>query len=228
VNVDLSHPSYEGFTTPRTAAPRGIWHHYGRSQPGCPRAGGSLRFSRRQCRNGGGVEPGAAAFCGCCAVSWVLPVRGRDDLDADGGAARRRADRAGVPHNSGQTGSMDCPIFRGALAVNPLTGDTFAWTVDVKPGPGAVAGCVRSQQRRMRQCEHHLCAALGTQVLETITAGGPATIADGDYTLALAAVPAAAQQGADTLLLAGAERPVAMQPGPGLRAGATPPMQPPA
>jgi len=29
------------------------------------------------------------------------------------------------------TGSTACPIFRGALAVNPVTGDTFALTVDV-------------------------------------------------------------------------------------------------
>ena len=35
------------------------------------------------------------------------------------------------PTNSGPTGSIACPIFRGALAVNPQTGDTFAWTVDL-------------------------------------------------------------------------------------------------
>ena len=34
------------------------------------------------------------------------------------------------PTNPGSTGSIACPIFRGALAVNPQTGDTFAWTVD--------------------------------------------------------------------------------------------------
>ncbi|MGH9518704.1 MAG: WD40/YVTN/BNR-like repeat-containing protein, partial [Terriglobales bacterium] len=34
------------------------------------------------------------------------------------------------PTNIGSTGSVACPIFRGTLAVNPLTGDTFAWTVD--------------------------------------------------------------------------------------------------
>ena len=32
---------------------------------------------------------------------------------------------------SGKTGSIACPIYRGALAVNPQTGDTFAWTVDL-------------------------------------------------------------------------------------------------
>ena len=35
------------------------------------------------------------------------------------------------PTNTSMTGSPACPIFRGALAVNPTTGDTFAWTVDV-------------------------------------------------------------------------------------------------
>ena len=34
------------------------------------------------------------------------------------------------PTNPNSTGSVDCPIFRGTLAVNPLSGDTFAWTVD--------------------------------------------------------------------------------------------------
>jgi hypothetical protein len=34
------------------------------------------------------------------------------------------------PANPHSIGSIACPIFRGALAVNPLTGDTFAWTVD--------------------------------------------------------------------------------------------------
>ncbi len=100
------------------------------------------------------------------------------------------------PTNPGIPGSTDCPIFRGALAVNPLTGDTFAWTVD------------RFDQDRglwQDRCalSGNACAnptiAFGqrwsTAALET----GTATIANGDYTLALAAVPS--QQ--DTLLLAG-------------------------
>jgi hypothetical protein len=61
---------------------------------------------------------------------------------------------AACPTNAGATGSIACPIFRGALAVN----------------------------------------------LETGAAQGPATIADGDYNLTLAAVPS--QQ--DTLVFAGA------------------------
>jgi hypothetical protein len=35
------------------------------------------------------------------------------------------------PTQSGTLGVAGCPIFRGTLAVNPQTGDTFAWTVDV-------------------------------------------------------------------------------------------------
>ncbi len=37
---------------------------------------------------------------------------------------------AACPTDPGTTGSVNCPIFRGALAVQPGTGDTFALTVD--------------------------------------------------------------------------------------------------
>jgi hypothetical protein len=105
------------------------------------------------------------------------------------------------PTNSGNLGSIACPIFRGALAVNPQTGDTFAWTVDLN-----------NQDQGLWQ---DACALSGsacgkptitfanqwtTAALETSTLQGPATIADGTYNLTLAAVPS--QQ--DTLLVAGA------------------------
>ncbi len=35
------------------------------------------------------------------------------------------------PTRPASTGSPDCPMYRGTLAVNPLTGDTFSWTVDL-------------------------------------------------------------------------------------------------
>ncbi|MGA2848541.1 MAG: choice-of-anchor D domain-containing protein [Terracidiphilus sp.] len=104
------------------------------------------------------------------------------------------------PTNSAATGSIACPIFRGTLAVNPQTGDTFAWTVDLN-----------NQDQGLWQDQ---CAVSGqacsnpaisfaqqwkTTALETSTAEGPATIVNGDYTLALAAVPS--QQ--DTVVLAG-------------------------
>ena len=105
------------------------------------------------------------------------------------------------PTNFGQIGSIACPIYRGALAVNPQTGDTFAWTVDVN-----------NQDQGLWQDQ---CAMSGgtcsnptitfatqwnTAPLETSTLEGAATILDGDYNLALAAVPS--EQ--DTLVLAGA------------------------
>jgi hypothetical protein len=105
------------------------------------------------------------------------------------------------PTNPSSTGSIDCPIFRGTLAVNPLTGDTFAWTVDAY---------YQDQELWQDQCAESgsACASQtiaftkqwNTAALETSTIDGAATIENGDYTLALAAVPS----GQDTVLLAGA------------------------
>jgi Abnormal spindle-like microcephaly-assoc'd, ASPM-SPD-2-Hydin len=104
------------------------------------------------------------------------------------------------PTNIGSTGSIACPIFRGTLAVNPNTGDTFAWTVDANDQDQGIwqdqcsisAGACTNQN-----------ITFGTQwntsALESNTTFGPATIANGDYNLALAAVPS----GQDTVLLAG-------------------------
>lgn len=98
-------------------------------------------------------------------------------------------------------GSTACPVFRGTLAVNPVTGDTFAWTVDLN-----------NQDQGLWQ---DACAASGgtcgnqtvswgkqwsTAALESNTSLGAVTISNGDYNLALAAVPS----GQDTVLLAGA------------------------
>jgi hypothetical protein len=82
---------------------------------------------------------------------------------ADGVTWSRMASQPGTsltarncPTNSGTLGSVTCPIFRGVLAVNPVTSDTFAWTVDafnqdqVQPrsrsgsiGAGHVVACGR-------------------------------------------------------------------------------------
>jgi centrosomal CEP192-like protein/HYDIN/CFA65/VesB family protein/ASPM-SPD-2-Hydin domain-containing protein len=109
------------------------------------------------------------------------------------------------PTIAGFTGSVDCPIFRGTLAVNPETGDTFAWTVDASnqdqglwQDQCAIGGGVCGQENIT------FAKQWNTQALETNTLDGGATIADGDYNLALAAVPHAQQQGVDTWLLAGA------------------------
>jgi hypothetical protein len=105
------------------------------------------------------------------------------------------------PTNAGQVGSPACPIFRGSLAVNPLTGDTFAWSVDLN-----------NQDQGLWQDACNISGGacpnpiptFGTQwntaALESNTSEGPQTILNGDYNLALAAIPS--QQ--DTLLYAGA------------------------
>ena len=105
------------------------------------------------------------------------------------------------PTNPANSGSVACPIYRGALAVNPQSGDTFAWTVD---GDNQDQGLWQDK-----------CAISGgacgnptitfaqqwnTTALETSTLQGAATIANGNYNLALAAVPSSQ----DTLVLAGA------------------------
>ena len=105
------------------------------------------------------------------------------------------------PTNTGSTGSTACPIFRGALAVNPQTGDTFAWTVDeYNQDQGiwqdlcaASAGACTNQTITFAQ-------QWQTAALETHTLLGPATIVNGDYNLALAAIPS----GQTTIVLAGA------------------------
>jgi hypothetical protein len=105
------------------------------------------------------------------------------------------------PTSYGVTGSIACPIFRGTLAVNPQTGDTFAWTVDafnqdqgIWQDQCAMSGGACTNQTIAFQQQW------STAALQTSTIDGPATIANGDYNLALAAVPS----GQETMLLAGA------------------------
>jgi len=105
------------------------------------------------------------------------------------------------PTNSGILGSLTCPVFRGALAVNPVSGDTFAWTVDSnnqdqglwQDSCAAIAGVCANQALIF-------ATQWSTTPLQSDTVQGAATIADGSYNLALVAIPA----DQDTLLLAGA------------------------
>jgi hypothetical protein len=127
---------------------------------------------------------------------------------ADGATWTRLAAQPGTnltttlcPTRVGTPGSAACPIFRGALAVNPQTGDTFAWTVDrynqdqgLWQDKCALSGSACANQNLT------FAQRWSTAALETSTANGMATLANGDYNLTLAAVPL--QQ--DTLLLAGA------------------------
>jgi hypothetical protein len=108
------------------------------------------------------------------------------------------------PTNPGTSGSLNCPIFRGALAVQAATGDTFALTVDannldqglwqdVCAAASAGASCAAAE------------IAFGTRLpsgpLEV--GNGSTAIAQADYNLALAAVATGSGPTADTLVFAG-------------------------
>jgi hypothetical protein len=112
---------------------------------------------------------------------------------------------ANCPANSGATGSSGCPIFRGTLAVNPQSGDTFAWTVDSSNQDQGLwqDSCAIDSSGACANAAIVFAARLSTTALETSST--EKTIANGDYTLALAAVPASLGAGQDTILLAGAD-----------------------
>ena len=109
------------------------------------------------------------------------------------------------PNNVGGIGSIACPIYRASLAVDPSSGDTFAWTVDAN-----------NQDQGLWQDQCNLSGSAcssptltfakqwSTAALQSNTVQGGATIAQGGYNLALAAVPAGPGAGQDTQLFAGA------------------------
>jgi len=127
---------------------------------------------------------------------------------ADGVTWTRMASQPGpgftsalCPNNVTLSGSPACPIFRGALAVNPLNGDTFAWTVDLNnQDQGLWQDPCDLQSGACRASNVNFSNRLSTSPLEANTLSGAATILNGDYNLALAAVPT----NRDTVLLAGA------------------------
>ena len=109
---------------------------------------------------------------------------------------------ANCPARSGLPGLATCPIFRGVLAVQPVSGDLFAWTVDAANTDIGLYQDV---------CANNGTACAGNSVAwsnklaSTPMQTTDGTIPQGDYTLALAAVPAATALGTtDTLLFAGA------------------------
>ncbi len=135
-------------------------------------------------------------------------IRGHGYYEStDGGGFFRLANQPGTglsttncPTRTGQYGLPSCPIFRGALAAQPTSGDLFALTVDSNN---------RDQGLWQDTCNNNggNCSSStvqwGTQLNATPmeTSG---TIAAGDYNLSLAAVPAAtALSQTDTLLFAG-------------------------
>src|SRR6266700_2186235 len=101
---------------------------------------------------------------------------------------------------TGSTGSTACPMYRGTLALNPLTGDTFAWTVDVADQDQGIWQDVCAASGNA--CANQTIAfgkQWNTSALEADTWLGSATIQDGSYNVALAGVPS----DQDTILLAG-------------------------
>jgi hypothetical protein len=107
------------------------------------------------------------------------------------------------PANIGQTGLPGCPIYRGTLAVNPNTGDTFAWTVNaanVDQGLWQDACSALSNGGVCISQTINFSKQWTTTDLQSNVAGNAAGIANGTYTLALAAIP----EDQDTVLLAGA------------------------
>ncbi len=123
---------------------------------------------------------------------------------SDGIAWTRLAQQPGTgltatacPVRSELQGSTACPIFRGALAVEPTTGDMFALTVD---------GANQDQGLWLDVCDAHGSGCSSGVTFATqfnsspLEAGNGSTrILQGDYNLSLAAV----RSGSDTLLYAG-------------------------
>jgi hypothetical protein len=104
------------------------------------------------------------------------------------------------PTNAGLSGSPACPIFRGALAVNPITGDTFAWTVDENnQDQGLWQDTCAVNNGSCASPDIDFATQISTAPLEMSSRLGEIGIANGDYNLVLAAVPS----GNDTTLLAG-------------------------
>jgi len=107
------------------------------------------------------------------------------------------------PTNRGSTGSTGCSIYRGTLAVNPNTGDTFAWTVDASNVDQGLWQDACSALANGGNCASQTISfskQWSTAALQSSVAGSATGILNGTYTLALAAVP----DNQDTLLLAGA------------------------
>jgi len=109
---------------------------------------------------------------------------------------------ANCPARPGDYGLTSCPIFRGALAVQPTSGDMFALTVDAVNGNQGLWQDVCAKSGTA-------CASAtvtwGTQMDATPMEDGTGVLPQGDYNLTLAAVPAAtALSTTDTLLFAGA------------------------
>ncbi|MGC1298164.1 MAG: hypothetical protein WA869_24305 [Alloacidobacterium sp.] len=155
------------------------------------------------------IDPGNSAT----SVTWN-PVRQRFYAavryhgyyeSSNGTTWTRLANQPGVnlfpaqcPANPNNVGSSACPIFRGTITAQPVTGDLFAITVD---------NTNSDQGLWQDACKANASGCVSTTVTfanqiadAAIDTGGGTNIPQGDYDLSLAAVPS--QQ--DTLLFVGA------------------------
>jgi hypothetical protein len=108
---------------------------------------------------------------------------------------------AHCPTQAGAPGALSCPIFRGVLAVQAVTGDLFALTVDVGN---------RDQGLWQDACAFNGSACTSNEVtwdrrLDATLMENNGTIAQADYNLVLAAVPTTAAGVRDTDLFVGAQ-----------------------
>ena len=102
------------------------------------------------------------------------------------------------PTNPATSGNPSCPIFRGVLAVQPVTGDTFALTVDAaNRAQGLYQDVCALQGTACGNASLTFGTALNAAPLEV--GSGSTVITQADYNLSLAAV----SSGTDTLLYAG-------------------------
>jgi hypothetical protein len=109
------------------------------------------------------------------------------------------------PTNPNGFGSPACPIFRGALAVQPATGDTFALTVDSNNlDQGLYQDVCTLTGSSCASTKIAFNKKLTSTPLEVGSGSTtPTAIAQADYNLSLSAVATGTGSSADTLLFAG-------------------------
>ena len=111
---------------------------------------------------------------------------------------------ANCPVGQGGAGSPNCPILRGALAVQPATGDLYALTVDPNNNDQGLWQdlCNAGSNGQCATPSPVFATRLDNGALEAGAGntGGATTIPQGSYDLALAAAPAAS---GGTVLFAG-------------------------
>jgi hypothetical protein len=106
------------------------------------------------------------------------------------------------PTNPGSIGNTACPIFRGALAVQPTTGDTFALSININNLDQGLWQDICASSGSGCSGNVTFAQRLGGTALEV--GSGNTAINQADYNLALAAVSAPGTGGiADTLLYVG-------------------------